>query len=296
VADAALHERLLEMEPKEWRSRRVFPVGERGPDAIEAIEWNRGGQRIRVEREGTGWLVTAPLAARGDRPRIEDLVAAIGRTESEGFLFDSPESLEPYGLGTPVARIEVDAVDDASTRTLLVGSPVGLSSTARHAMVEGVPTVVRLGAAAQATLFPPLEVLVDPVASGVRAEDVRKLEIRRPDATLELVRGDDGWTLTALAADGTPVSSGPADRAAVARLLASLTAERAPEIKIADFPKELEVATIVLYGFDLAPKDIVRVARDPKSGRFALENGDGVVRVHPAALPLSLEARQLAAP
>jgi hypothetical protein len=296
VADAALQERLLEMDPKEWRSRRLFPAGERGPDAIRAIEWTRGESRIRLERDGSAWKVVAPLSARGDRPRIEDLVAAFGRIESEGFLFDAPDSLEPYGLHRPVARIAVEAVDAALDRAVLVGSPVGLSSTARHAMVEGVPAVVRLGAAAQSTLFPPLEVLVDPVASGVRAEDVKKIEIRRPDGTLELLRGDDGWTLTTLAADGTPVSSGPADRVAVARLLASLVAERAPEIKIAEFPRELEVATIVLFGFDLAPRDIVRVARDPQSGRFALENGDGVVRLHPAALPLGLEARQLAAP
>ena len=296
VADATLHERLLEMDPKEWRTRRLFPVGERGADAIDAIEWTRGGQRIRLERQGSAWKIVAPLAARGDRPRIEDLLAAFGRTESEGFLFDAPASLEPYGLHAPVADVTVEATDDGLSRTLLVGSPVGFSSQARHAMVEGVPAIVRLGAAAQATLFPPLEVLVDPVASGVRAEDVRKIEIRRPDATLELTRGDDGWTLATLAPDGTPVASGPADRVAVARLLASLTAERAPEIKIAEFPKELEVATVVLFGFDLAPRDIVRVARDPKSGRFALENGDGVVRLHPAALPLALEARQLTAP
>jgi hypothetical protein len=300
VTDVALHERLLEMDPKEWRSRRLFPVGERGPDAIEAIDWIRAGEggevRIRLEREGAAWKLVAPISARADRPRIEDLIAAFGRVESEGFLFDSPSGLEPYGLHAPVAKVAVDAVDASLDRSVVVGSPVGLSSSARHAMVEGVPAVVRLGAAAQATLFPPLEVLVDPVASGVRSEDVKKIEIRRPDATLELVRGDDGWTLTALATDGTPVSSGPADRVAVARLLASLVAERAPEIKIADFPRELEVATIVLFGFDLAPKDIVRVARDPKSGRFALENGDGVVRIHPAALPLALEARQLAAP
>jgi hypothetical protein len=296
VADAALHERLLEMDPKEWRSRRLFPAGERGPDAVAAIEWIRGDARIRLEREGSSWRVVEPLSARGDRPRIEDLLAAFGRIESEGFLFDAPAALEPFGLHAPVARVRVEAADGDLTRTLLVGSPVGLSAQARHAMVEGVPAVVRLGAAAQSTLFPPLEVLVDPVASGVRAEDVRKLEIRGAEATLELVRGDDGWTLTSLAKDGTPVSSGPADRAAVARLLASLTAERAPEIKIAEFPKELEVATIVLFGFDLAPRDIVRVARDPKSGRLALENGDGVVRIHPAALPLALEARQLVGP
>ena len=296
VADATLHERLLEMEPKEWRSRRLFPVAERGPEAIGAIEWNRDGVRIRLEREGSAWKLVAPITARADRPRIEDLVAAFGRTESEGFLFDVPEGLEPYGLHEPVARVEVDAVEDGLDRRVIVGSPVGLSSSARHAMVEGGPTVVRLGAAAQSTLFPPLEVLVDPVASGMRAEDVKKLEIRRSDATLELVRGDDGWTLTTLASDGTPVASGPADRIAVARLLASLVAERAPEVKIAEFPRELEVATIVLFGFDLAPKDIVRVARDPKSGRLALENGDGVVRIHPAALPLTIDPVQLAAP
>jgi len=296
VTDAKLHERILEMEPKEWRQRRLFPFAEAGSDAVAAIAWDRAGQRIRLEREGKNWQVVAPLRARADRPRVEDLLAAIGRVESEGFLFDTPADLAPFGLAEPVASVTLEPADGTPPRRVLVGSPVGLSASARHAAVEGVPSVVRLGAPAQATLFPPLEVLVDPVASGVRPDDVKRIEIRTKTGRLELLRGDDGWTLTVSDADGTPRSATPADRAATGRLLASLTRERAPELRIAEFPAELEVATIILFGFDQAPRDIVRVARDPDTGRFALENGDGVLRIHPAALPLALEARSLAAP
>ena len=77
---------------------------------------------------------------------------------------------------------------------------------------------------------------------------------------------------------------------AVEGLLDQVTARRAPAVEIRPYPREAEVATITMYGFDARPLDTVRVARDPQTGLWVLENGDNVLRVFPAEthMPLTL--------
>ena len=55
-----------------------------------------------------------------------------------------------------------------------------------------------------------------------------------------------------------------------------------PRVVIAQYPRDVEIATITLEGYDLLPLDSVRIARDPESGGLILENGDNVLRLHPA--------------
>ena len=45
---------------------------------------------------------------------------------------------------------------------------------------------------------------------------------------------------------------------------------------------------MILFGLDGLPLDTVRVIRDPNDGRWAFENGDGVLRIFPAGLQPAL--------
>jgi hypothetical protein len=51
-------------------------------------------------------------------------------------------------------------------------------------------------------------------------------------------------------------------------------------VAIAPYPRDQEVATITLVGYDSVPLDTVRIALD-ESGQWILENGDNVLRLHP---------------
>ena len=59
------------------------------------------------------------------------------------------------------------------------------------------------------------------------------------------------------------------------------------------YPRELEAGTITLLGYDQRPLDTVRVLREtPADGsRWGLENGDGVIRIHPTLLTVPLVDR-----
>ena len=46
-----------------------------------------------------------------------------------------------------------------------------------------------------------------------------------------------------------------------------------------DDPVDLEQALVILYGFDGQPLDTIRIIREPEGGRWALENGDDVLRI-----------------
>jgi hypothetical protein len=61
-------------------------------------------------------------------------------------------------------------------------------------------------------------------------------------------------------------------------------------VELQGYPRELEVATITLRGFDQRPRDTVRIVEDPANGEWALENGDDVLRVFPASFKPALRA------
>lgn len=287
VTDASLYERAVEMDPKEWRSRALFP------ESLGRIERIRRVSRegtIELARDGERWRMTSPIKTRADRGHVEELVAAIARARTDGFLLDTPGDLAPFGLDKPIRTLAVDYVGDAGpvTRSLLIGAPLGVGSDDSYAMIEGVPSVLRLSGATRDLLLPSDALLVDPTATGAKAADVKRLEIRSKDASFELVRSLDQWTAAPIdgGTAGTAVAANPG---AVQALLDTLCTTRAPEMSFSGFPSELAVGTILLFGFDGAPLDIVRVARDPKTSRWGFDNGDGALRVHPAATPVPLE-------
>lgn len=284
IVAATLHERAVEMDPREWRSRLLFPEVAGAP---RAIRWRLADGSIELVRDGERWRLASPVKARADRARVEELLVALARARADGFLVDRPADLATFGLAAPVAAIEVDA-EGGERRALLIGAPLGVGTADRYAILSERPTVLRLASATQSLLFPRVETLADPVASGARPADVKRIEIRGAGTTIELERQLDAWTASI---DGAPAIAAPSDRPQ--RLLSLLCEERAPEIAFGDFPDDRLVATVILYGFDLRPLDIVRIARDPRSGKWGLENGDSVLRVHPPAAQPLVTAKDL---
>jgi hypothetical protein len=280
VVDGSLHQFALERDPREFRRRDLFiDLGE-----VDRIGLTSGGSTTSIARSGRNFRIEEPIRTRADRQQCEELVDAIRRARSEGFIVDNPAELSVYGLEPAAAVL---AVRSGSRETRLrIGDPVSIGAQDRFGLVEGTNTVVRIPAAVLAGIAPRAERLVDAVASGVRAADVGAIEITQGPVRLSLRRETDRWN----AAWGEPKSgegAGAADDAAVRRLLSALTEARAGSVRIAVFPAEREVATITLRGFAGEALDTVRVASEAEGG-FLFENGDGVLRAHGAIdLPLS---------
>lgn len=290
-ASAELHDRVLADDPRNWRVRSLFDPDLAEPDAIRL---SLSGTPVRLERQGRSWRLLEPVATRLDRESVSQWLDAIRRAESSGFFEDEPQELDRYGLGERADSIELSRRSaDLPTRTekLRIGGPIGPGSSDRFAIVEGRPAVVLLGEGTRAALLRPLVSLIEATGSGVRPEDARSVEVRTDGETFRLRRTLEGFIAERLGDDGEVAIEVPANREAAESLLRSLCLARAPEIAIQPFPHEIGVAVAILHGFDGAPLDAVRIAREPASGRWALENGDAVLRIFPASLALPLAGR-----
>ena len=282
LVESTLHERLLDMDSRLWRDRSLLPTA--GVETRE-IEIMVGEASVRLESGLDGWRLTQPVVARGDAGAISEWLSDVSRASTQGYLFDQPRSLEPFGLEPPIAVVRLTQRDGTS-RSVLIGDPIGVGSSERYGLVEGSPTILRLDEEAQKSLVPSAALFVDPTGTAVVRADVGSLEVRPTDASdFTLSRDFDRWTL-----EFTDDERGSVDvpRQAVESLLGQLTSARASEIEFLDYPSELEYAVVILFGLDGLPLDTVRVIRDPNDGRWALENGDGVLRIFPASLQPAL--------
>lgn len=280
VIDGTLHEFALERDPREFRRRDLFiDVGE-----IDRVELTAGESTTAIARSGRSYRIDGPIRTRADRQQCEELFDAIRRARSDGFIVDNPVELAVYGLEPPAASLVVRS----GTREirLRIGDPVSIGAQDRFGLLDGTSTVVRIPAAVLAGIAPRADRLIDTLATGVRAADIGAIEVAQGTSRLVLRRETDRWTATASEADAAE-SKGSVDSGALARLLAALTETRAGSVQIAPFPADRAVATITLRGFAGEALDTVRVASGVNGG-FALENGDGVLRIHGAIdLPLS---------
>jgi hypothetical protein len=107
---------------------------------------------------------------------------------------------------------------------------------------------------------------------------------------VRLERDLDRWTIEV--ARGDERAAGLASTDYVNALIDTLTSTRGTEVVVQEFPAELALATVVFHGFDGRPLDAVRVAREGSGGRWALENGDGVLRLLPASTKIPLAANE----
>ncbi len=287
VVNSRLYERAVEMDPREWRSRTIFESVGVDSDEVVIAE---GQRRTVLRRDRKQWRIVEPVATRLDPPARDELFGALGRARSGGFILDEPRDPASFGLKEPVASLTVTStrlVQGAEgiqrhtiQQRLLVGAPMGVAARDRFGLIEDRPVVVKLPEAVLRDFFPSLQSLIDPTASGTNAADVVSLIIHTADGELRLTRDLDQWSAGAQESDVSAVLVGD--------LLDLLTTRRASEIQIKPYPKELEVATIILQGPHGRPLDTVRIVREPATGRWGLENGDGVLRIFSAQVEIRL--------
>jgi hypothetical protein len=289
VVNQPLHQRAIHDDPREWRDRAIFNDVGIESDRIERID---GDQSLVLVRDRKQWKMLEPVKTRLD-PAVRDaLMQELGRAQVNGFILDQPDDLSRFGLDKPIASIAVTSqprgVDNANvresrTQTLRIGAAVSAGSQDRFGIIDGRPTVVRIPASVLASLFRKPQTLAAATASGTVPADVKSLVIRKGKDELRLDRDLEKWR--APDHEGVEVP-----HALVEELLRQLTMLQGSAVEFREYPRDLEVATITLYGFDAKPIDTVRVAQEKDNGRWALENGDNVLRIFPPALKLSLTA------
>lgn len=261
-----LHERVVEMDPREWRDRTIFRNV-----SVESERVVRSDGFV-LERDRRRWRIREPFETRADGELVEQFLQALGGARSGGFIADQPRDLHRFGLQPSAADIAVTNSRGEVVQRLHIGMPVGAGTQDRYGMVEGRPVVFRVPAAVLQALFRQPQTLVDPTGSGQFAADVRSLRIDGPSGEILLARELDRWRATEHGNVEVPAQY-------VNDFLSQLTELRAGNVVVQEYPRELEVAVVTLFGFRGQPLDTVRIVHEPGSGAWALENGDNVLRV-----------------
>jgi hypothetical protein len=89
---------------------------------VKRIEVQQGDQLIVVETEGDkGWKMVAPLEAKADKTKVNDLISAINGANVKEFLEETPQDLAKYGLNPPRWRLTFAIGDDRAEKSLLLG-------------------------------------------------------------------------------------------------------------------------------------------------------------------------------
>lgn len=314
--DAALHALVLDGDLRQWRSLQVRGPG--GPDVAE-VEVRYGtapGQRMLLRRTAGRWAMEQPVPTRADGDAVRRYLDALERAEADGFVEDSPADLAAFGLAQAERGVRLagagggaGGAGSAPVLAVDVGAEAAQGAPDRFARIDGRPTVVLLGARALAAMFPPPASLIDPRGCDAVPADVRSVEFvatmsrgpadaaapadpgqaaapspaaaPAPGPAFAVTRNRDAWDLRLPGAE--PV---PADSQRVRRLLTQLCEARAPAVALQPMPGELVVGEFVLRGEGGAVLARVRVGHEHE-GQWALDGGEGVLRVFPAGFDVA---------
>lgn len=303
--DAALHALVLDGDLRQWRSLRVRGPG--GPDVAE-VEVRYGaapGQRMLLRRAAGRWSMEQPVPTRADGDAVRRYLDALERAEADGFVEDSPADLAAFGLVQPERGVRLVAAGAQAGAAPALGVEVGAEAAhgapERFARIDGRPAVVLLGARALAALFPPPASMIDPRGCDAVPADVRSVDFvaattagaaapasaaPAPPASpaFTLSRNRDAWDLRLPGADPLP-----ADPARVRRLLTQLCEARAPAVALQAMPTELVLGQFILRGEGGTELARVRVGHEHE-GQWALDGGEGVLRVFPAGFDVATSA------
>jgi len=279
VVDRALHDRAIEMDPKEWRSRELFEHA--SVDSV-SIDFQSQNDSFRIERDRRRWQIVQPFNTRLDAVKAEEFLGRLEGAKLSAFILDSPEDLSQFGLDeprmtfsitTPVRRVQDGAtITENIEERILIGSAQGVQGSSVYAMHEGGDVVFALTQEALGEMINVVP-LIDLTASGVNPADVFAIRMTSGEIDFTVERDPANpaeWI--------SPDFSGQTVSAQVIeQLLEILTSIPATELAAMPFDFERMAGQFVLMGVDRRSpllNGVVRVSKHPQSGAWLLDNGE----------------------
>jgi len=276
IIDQSLHRRAIDMDYRLWRDLRFFPDFAIDGNRIERVV---NMNHLVLDRTSGRWEMIQPVTARVNQEVLLEWIGKLASIRVGSFVIDAPTDLALFGLDNPVASFSVRN-QTGVTHELLIGGRVSAGSQDRYVMMAGRPIVDKMKWEALSELFLQTELLVDATGSAVSRFDIKHITIRSNGEEVTIQRRLAQWVND----NGVRVNLDDVDA-----LLTWLLDSKPPRVVIAQYPRDVELATVTLEGYDLLPLDTVRIARDPDRDGLILENGDNVLRLHPGESLLLLQ-------
>jgi hypothetical protein len=261
-----------EREKAESRKGRVFSVE---PSDVNELVLQRGGEMVRLKREGEGWQMLEPVRSRGERGPIEEALTSVATTRMDREIAARPANPGEFGLDKPAAEVTLTLKDGKQVGLLLgAKNPTGVWV---YAQERGKPNVFVVSDGVLRDATRPVADFRNKAVLAFDRKEVTGLEIVTRAETLAVEpAGEHGWKLT------RPRQL-PADTDTVAEFFDKLASARIKEF-VAEAPRALEpyglarpvrVAIHTGKGQDRATKTLLLGnVDDKKKGVYALRPGE----------------------
>src|SRR4029450_12016017 len=84
---------------------KVFAAYE--ADKVEELKvMSAAGDATTLKKDGGGWQVTQPIAAKADESEVSSITSALGQMEIGRVVDPNPTNLNDYGLSNPRLQVE----------------------------------------------------------------------------------------------------------------------------------------------------------------------------------------------
>ncbi len=193
------------------------------PADVERLTVAAKGDVTLLARDGRNWRVEAPVRAAAERSTVDALVDRVANLSRKAVVFAGPRpaDLSRYGLAPPRAEVTLALAGGRKPAVLALGDENAFDGTLFVRAGEG-PVVLVDGEARWAIergTFDLREKRLLPFEEG----DLARVEVSAPGGGYVLAReAGPGWRLAS-------PEAGPADAAAVARVLSAIRGLRATE-------------------------------------------------------------------
>lgn len=208
---------------------------------LVGLTLSQSGYKIAAVKNPGGWLITAPVATRGDKAALDALASAAQSITAGAFITNDLADLGKYGLDQPrltVALMLNTKESGLRTVTIEIGGYADLQKTNRYALVLGTPSVISLPETKVRDLDKDLFTLRDKRVLAADSEQIEKLVLNLDGNAFTLERLDGKWNIT------NPEKA-PAEADEVSSLLTNLD-----NLKIKQFIDKADPSDPA-YGLDL---------------------------------------------
>ena len=260
------------------RKGRVFSAD---TNDVTTVELKRGGESVKLQREGEHWQLLEPVKARGSRSAVDELLANVLTAKIDREIDPNPTSTTDFGLDKPAAEVTL-TLKDGKALGLLLGAknPTGVWVYARE---RDKPAVFVLGESVLRNATKPVADFRDRTILAFDAKEVSGFEIVLPDQTLAVEGEPRAWRIT------RPVPL-RADNQTVTEFLDRLTGQKVREF-VAEAPPARDA-----YGLERPVRITVHTGRDKdrvsrtlllgkvdaaKKGVYAMRAGESSVLLLP---------------
>ncbi len=169
------------------------------PEQITKLEISHDDEQLVLEREGKQWYLTKPVRSLADNDKISSMLKSLVQVKPgkrEGVDLTNPD----YGLDRPVLTVTFHTRSGKGTTLKLGGNaPVGGEY---FATITGRPELYLVKSSLKTAMEKSADDLRDKNLVHLKKDDVRKLKIERPEATIVAERISKGEQVAVASARG----------------------------------------------------------------------------------------------